>query len=464
MRSFSISLRLAIWYTGLSFVGISLCGCGMWFALGSSVLSWKDRTIEMRASRVRSVVESTLSGSPNLLAGRLDALVGALPEGELIEIIDSGGARLYPATENNLLALPPRPCDRSSISNVLVAKNYYRVLCSPLRYGGRPASLFVPSSLIEDQILSRVLTTRLIQMAALMLGVSSIAGYVLSKRSLRPVEVLVTRARSMTAKDLTQRLPIPAADDELKRLALEWNNMLARIEISLKRVEQFTADASHELRSPLAFIRATAQATLLHGSLSEDTREALHTIVDETTDTTALLADLLTLARADAAHKGPATTSVSLQQAVADVCSRFRPAAERRGQRVHAIFPQGDSPMLRMHEADLRRLLGSLLDNAVKYTPSGGVISIRYELRDSLRVSVSDTGVGIAREHHERVFDRFFRVDAARSASRDGAGLGLSIARCLVEQDGGTIALDSEPGKGTTVTFRLPRSLLASKE
>ncbi len=455
MRTLSISLRLAIWYTGISFVGIFLCGYVMWFALGSSVLSWKDRTLEMRASRVRSVADSTSSAQ---LALRLDELVGILPEGELIEILDSKGVRLFPATEGNPLANSVKSCERTSISTVLVGKSYFRVLCSPLRYKDRPAYLLVPSSLLEDQILSRVLTTRLIQMALLMLIVSSLAGYTLSRRSLRPVDVLVTKARSMTAKDLTQRLPIPAADDELKRLALEWNNLLARIEVSLKRVEQFTADASHELRSPIAFIRATAQDSLLHGQLSEDAREALQAIVDETTDTAALLEDLLTLARADAAHNVPTTRRTSVCQAIVDVCYRFRPSAEQRAQTLHAILPRGEDTTLLVHEADLRRLLGILIDNAVKYTPVGGSISITYEMRDSLHVSVSDTGLGIAPEHQDKVFDRFFRVDPARSASREGAGLGLAIARCLVERYDGTISLESELGHGTTVTISLPPS------
>ena len=455
MRSLSISLRLAIWYTGISFVGIFLCGYVMWFALGTSVLSWKDRTLEMRASRVRSVAESTSSAQ---LALRLDELVGILPEGELIEIRDSQGVRLFPAAEGNLLALSVKPCERTSISNVLVGRSYFRVLCSPLRYNGRAEYLLVPSSLLEDQILSHVLTTRLIQMASLMLIVSSLAGYTLSRRSLRPVDVLVTKARSMTAKDLTQRLPIPAADDELKRLALEWNNLLARIEVSLKRVEQFTADASHELRSPIAFIRATAQDSLLHGHLSEEARDALQAILDETTDTAALLEDLLTLARADAAHNVPTTRRTSVSQAIVDVCDRFRPSAEQRGQTLRAILPNGEGPTLLVHEADLRRLMGILLDNAIKYTPPGGTISIAYETRNLLQVSVSDTGLGIAPEHQDKVFDRFFRVDTARSASREGSGLGLAIAKCLVERYNGTIALESELGKGTIVTFSLPRS------
>ena len=120
--------------------------------------------------------------------------------------------------------------------------------------------------------------------------------------------------------------------------------------------------------------------------------------------------------------------------------------------------------MLLVHEADLRRLLGILLDNAVKYTPPGGRVSIGYEVRESLQVSVSDTGLGIAPEHCDKVFDRCFRVDTARSASREGAGLGLSIAKCLVEQYDGTIALESQPGTGTTVTFELPSLLLVSEQ
>ncbi len=462
MRSFSISLRLAIWYTCISFVGISLVGLVMWFALGSSVLSWKDRTLEMRASRVKALVNSSPRLAPDRLSLRLDDLVGVLPEGELIQIVDQDGRRLFPVAGDSPLSLPVRACAQPSITNLLAGKDYFRVLCKPIVYDGRQAYLLVPSSLIEDQILSRILTTRLIQMASLLLIVSSLGGYALSRRSLRPVDLLTTEARIITAKDLSRRLPVPSADDELKRLALEWNSLLARIEISLKRIEQFTADASHELRSPIAFIRATAQYSFSHADLSQEARESFQAIVDETAETTALLEDLLTLARAGEGYDQRSAERVSLRQTILDAAERARPCAEARGQTLGLPLSMQDGPTLAAHEPDLRRLFGILLDNSIKYTPHGGQVAISYEVQDEIRVSVSDTGCGIPSEYHEKIFDRFFRVDVARSGSREGAGLGLSIARCLVQRYNGRIALKSQLAKGTTVTVALPLSIIAS--
>ncbi len=462
MRSFSISLRLAIWYTCISFVGISLIGLVMWCALGSSVLAWKDRTIETRAARVKTLVGAYPQLTPDRLALRLDDLIGILPEGQLIQILDENGHRLFPTAAGSALPLSAPSCAQPSITNRMVGKEYFRVLCRPMRYDGRQAYLLVPSSLIEDRILSSILTTRLIQMASLLLVISTFGGYALSRRSLRPVDVLITEARAITAKDLSRRLPVPSADDELKRLAIEWNELLARIEVAVKRVEQFTADASHELRSPVAFIRATAQYNLSHGDLTNDTREALQAIVDETTETTALLENLLTLARADAAYDAPSRGEISLRQTILDVCERVRPSAEEKGLKLDLSQAKHNGDALLVHEADLRRLLGILLDNSIKYTPHGGLITISYTVRDALRVSVSDTGCGIAAEYQEKVFDRFFRVDAARTGNHEGAGLGLSIARCLVERHGGKIGLESQLGEGATVTFTLPASLLVS--
>ena len=330
-------------------------------------------------------------------------------------------------------------------------------------YDGRPAYLLVPSSLIEDQILSRVLTTRLVQMASVLLIISSIGGYALSRRSLRPVDLLITEARILTAKDLSRRLPVPSADDELRRLALEWNNLLGRIEIALKQIEQFTADASHELRSPVAFIRATAQYSLCNDDLTTDTRHALQAIVDETTETTALLEDLLTLARADAASEMPVFGSISLPRTILEMCERVRPLVEEKGQTLNvAAFPH-DGPALLAPASDLRRLLGILLDNSIKFTPPGGFIEVSYEVADAIRVCVSDTGCGISDEHRPKVFDRFFRINAARTGSSDGAGLGLAIAKCLVERHGGEITIESQLAKGTSVTFTLPMMPFSSE-
>ena len=435
----------------------------MWFVLGRSVLSWKDRTLEMRASRVQALLAAVPSSPRAQATSKLDELVGVLPEGELIQVLDRGGRRLFPANTAAALPLSHHTCEtHPGISNLSLHREYFRLLCRPTVYEGQEAYLLVPSSLIEDEILSRTLTSRLLQIAPLLLIVSSIGGYILSRRSLQPVDTLIAEAKVITAKDLSRRLPIPVADDELRRLALEWNNLLSRIEVSLTRIEQFTADASHELRSPIAFIRATAQDSLSQGGLNRETREAFEAIVEETTDTAELLEDLLLLARTDAEHESSAMDAVPLRTVLEEVHQRFKPLAEANHQTL--AFPHfvGEGPRLVVCEAHFRRLLGILLDNALKYTQPGGAVVITYEMNDALEVRVADNGYGIAEQYQSRVFDRFFQIDAARTGTTGGSGLGLSIAKWLVERHAGSLALESELGKGTAFTIKLPLSVLVS--
>ena len=459
IRSMSISLRLAIWYTCISFCGIVIFSTIMWFVLGSSVLSWKDRTLEMRAIRVNNLLSSASAENAQGTPHRLNDLVGILPEGELIEIVDPRGRQLFPEPTPETLTLPIHSCDRDLIQNVVVHREYFRLLCQPIVFLGQPAYLLVPSSLAEDQLLSRTLTSRLCEIAPLLLFVSSFSGYILSRRSLRPVDAMTREAKSITAKDLSRRLPIPLPEDELRRLALEWNSLLDRIEISLKRIEQFTADASHELRSPIAFIRATTQDVLAHGRFDSETKESLQVIVEETGDAARLLDDLLLLARADADRDTRFMEPVPLNELLREVQDRFAPFAEAKGHVMSYLGRPGRSPILAVDSAHIRRVLSILVDNAIKFTKPGGRIVVSYHLKDDLRICISDNGIGIAAEHQQFVFDRFYQIDPARTGKL-GSGLGLSIAKSLVQRYAGAIQMESVPDKGTAVTLILPLSTL----
>ena len=460
IRRMSISVRLAFWYACISFCGIVIFGTIMWFVLGKAVLSWKDRTLEMRASRVNSLLSMNASSNTEEAARRLNDLVGVLPEGELIQIVDIQSHRLFPSTGAEMLTLPGHGCKASTIQNAAVHQEYFRVLCEPILYQGRQAYLLVPSSLIEDQILSRTLASRLFQIAPLLLIISGIGGYSLSRRALRPVDALTEEAKGVTARDLSRRLPIPPADDELRRLALEWNSLLKRIETSLKRIEQFTADASHELRSPIAFIRATAQDSLSHGKFDQETKEALQVIVEETIDTGKLLEDLLLLARADAGEQTKFIEAVSLDEMLAEVHDRVLPQALAKSHTL--TFPEGKapSPRLLVYGAHLRQILGIVLDNAIKFTSHGGNVRVSYCVAEDLRVFISDDGIGISPEHQPFLFDRFYQVDPARTGN-SGSGLGLSIAKSLLDRYSGTIKIESALHGGTSVTLTLPLSVLA---
>jgi heavy metal sensor kinase len=280
-------------------------------------------------------------------------------------------------------------------------------------------------------------------------------GYFLARRALAPVEQLRRRTREITADRLDRRLPVANPGDELGRLAQTVNDMIGRLERSFAEVRRFTADASHELRTPLTAIRTEAEVALGRDDLPPGQRQLLGSVLEECARLTRLTDQLLALAREDAGVAPGAREPVDLAALVAGVAETMRPVAEVKGVRLRADLA-GPVPV-RGDPARLRQVCYNLADNAIKYTTAGGEVEFRVESRGGCGVvTVRDTGEGIPPEHLPRVFDRFYRVDRARSREQGGTGLGLSIARSIVTAHGGRIELTSTPGQGTTCTVTLP--------
>jgi two-component system, OmpR family, heavy metal sensor histidine kinase CusS len=288
--------------------------------------------------------------------------------------------------------------------------------------------------------------------AALALAV--VPAYLLARKALAPMERLRRLTEEITADRLDRRLPVAHPGDELGRLTATINAMIGRLERSFQEVRRFTADASHELRTPLAAIRTEAEVALARPMSVEEHQQLLGSVLEECDRLGRLTDQLLLLAREDAGA-APPHGRVELAGLLRGAVEALRPLAEARGLRLAADVA---GPLaVRGNEGRLRQVFLNLLDNALKYTPPGGAVATRLRRQgDEAVVEVSDTGVGIAPEHQPRVFDRFYRVDKARSRAEGGTGLGLSIARGIVLAYGGTIGLASEPGRGTTVTVALP--------
>jgi heavy metal sensor kinase len=283
----------------------------------------------------------------------------------------------------------------------------------------------------------------------------------LARQALAPVERMAATADEITATQLDRRLHVPNPDDELGRLARTLNGMIARLERSFEEVRRFTADAAHELRTPLAILRNEAEVALRIPRESEQYRDCLENMLEEIDHLSRLSEVLLFLFREDAglgAHTGDV---LSLDQIVREVADDIRVVAAEQNQE---LVVDASSPCNVLGNAEqLRRLLFHLLDNAIKFTPAGGSIGIRVERqKGQARVIVWDAGIGIAPEHLPRVFDRFYRVDSARSRRTGGDGLGLSICKSIAETHQGCIELVSQPGKGTQVTLTLPETTRSS--
>jgi heavy metal sensor kinase len=302
----------------------------------------------------------------------------------------------------------------------------------------------------EDS-LQRLLTALLL--GGGMLSISTgFVGYFLASRALAPVDHITNAARRISTADLSARLNLPDTGDEVSRLASTFNDMLDRLETGFKRERQFTSDASHELRTPLTAMQAILSLVREGERPMQEYRQALDDLAGETDRLRGLVEDLLRLARGDL-HQSDVRERIDLSTLLNDVTDSLRPLAEAkelslRCDTLPTLSMMGDSD-------GLIRLFVNLLDNAIKFTDHGQVTVTGKSERDMLCVEIADTGAGIAAEHVAHIFDRFYRVETARSSA--GSGLGLAIARQIAVEHGGEIQVKSTPNSGTIFTVRLPQ-------
>lgn len=280
-------------------------------------------------------------------------------------------------------------------------------------------------------------------------------GYAVAGRAIQPVEAMAQHASRISVERLNERLAVVNPDDELGRLATAFNQTLARLETSFEQLRRFTADASHELRTPLTAIRSVGEVALQHSGDAAYYREVIGSMLEEVDRLTRLVESLLAISRADAGN-------IQLQKSLLDVVDLARESAamvdvlaEEKGQ---TIAVSGDeSVIVWADRLILRQALINLLHNAVKYSPEGGGIQVdvRAVDRDAV-IEVRDSGPGIAPEHAEKVFQRFYRVDKARTRAEGGAGLGLSIVEWAVSAHGGKVELRPNSATGCTFAIHLP--------
>jgi two-component system OmpR family sensor kinase len=305
----------------------------------------------------------------------------------------------------------------------------------------------------------RRLLTAMLLTAPLVIGLSVLIGHFLVGRTLEPVNVLVDEVEAITdGRTLHRRLAEPRSHDELARLTLTLNAMLSRLEGSFASLRRFTADASHELKTPLTVLRSGIERAITHPKAPPDVMEVLEETLVEVNRMAELVDALLTLARADEGRAPLHLEAVALHEVLGEVSETASMLGEQAHVAVSVNVP--DQPItMAMDRSRVRQLLMNLLSNAIKYTPQGGEVAIDCaQVGAQVVVSVRDTGVGIAPGDLPHIFDRFWRADQARSRTGDrpGVGLGLAISKWIAEAHGGTITVQSRPGRGTTFTVTLP--------
>lgn len=296
---------------------------------------------------------------------------------------------------------------------------------------------------------------RRVLLAVVLIGsmLAALAGYLTARQGLRPLGRLTRAVRQVTARRLDQRIGDTEWPRELDDLAAVFDGMLARLEDSFDRLSRFSADLAHELRTPLTNLRGEAEIALGQRRSAEEYQRVLTSSLEEYTRLTGLVDRLLFLARAEAGAAALEPQPLDGATEVARVCDFYAALAEERGIRLEhsGTAPLVADPLL------FRRALANLLSNAVEHTPAGGRVVVTITpFAEGARVSVADTGAGIAPEHLPHVTERFYQVDPARAWRAGGAGLGLALVRSIAELHGGSIQLESEPGRGTRVSLLFP--------
>jgi heavy metal sensor kinase len=285
---------------------------------------------------------------------------------------------------------------------------------------------------------------------------STFGGWFLASRSLKPIDSLIADLSLVESSTLDERLAIGTGGTEIDRLRAAVNRMLGRLEAAFERLHSFTADVAHELRTPIATLQCRLEVALSKARNAADNQQALDDALQQTTELTSLVENLLFLARMDGEVSLPNVQSIDLCTLLADLAEPFTMLAEEKHIDIRfdsdgQVQTQGD-PLL------LRRLFGNLIDNALRYTYDRGRVAVRCEPRGkACVVTIEDTGVGIEPDALAHIFERFYRADESRSRAAGGAGLGLSIVQRIVELHDGSITIDSTPGEGTVIRVTLPR-------
>lgn len=461
MRRPSIGVRLTLWYLAFFALAQFAFGAGMWWILRDNLYDLVDDGLEAQVDDLKKFLQSQPKDrSLAKVQEEVNEIYANEHPGDYLVVYAENREPIYfsPFLKSHAsVLLPPDQIAEPVSQSRKIDRRHFRFLFQKLEVNGHSytVEMGVPANDAVETL--HLFRSYLLMFAPFVLLVAAGGGYWLSRRALSPVDGLVRTAREVSGANLSSRLQKLDTGDELQRLSDTLNEMLDRIESAFLRITEFTADASHELRTPVSLIRTEAELALRRSRGEAEYKESLRHILLEAERTTALIEQLLALARADSGRETLHLQPVELSQTLRTVVEGWQQVATIRNLEFSANL---DSPDLLVlgDETLLRRLADILLDNAFKYTSAPGSVQLSLALEgESAVITVRDTGVGIAEEEQDKIFERFYRVDKARSRGQGGSGLGLAIAQWIVSQHRGSIEVESRAGNGATFRVELPK-------
>jgi heavy metal sensor kinase len=447
----SIRFRLTIWYLAV-LVGLLLLFCMVsYFWLSKSLYQSLDDSLTTRATAIENSVD--------VYNGQIDLGITQQP-GEFILLYGTDGSLLQGLSTGievphiDALVMQAVKTNTPFVTAKTSNKHTVRLYVTPFSEQPGIAVLVVGRSTDSvGEVLERFMNILIIAALATM-ALAGIGGFFMASRVLKPVERIRQTAQEIEESDLSRRIEA-GGEDELGRLASTLNLMIGRLEAAFGRQRQFTADASHELRTPLAIVQAESTLALRKERKPDEYRKSLEMISQEADHMSAVVGKLLYLARIDAGKEQVNFEKINLKALLTEISSDVETLA--RGKGIEFRLASMEDLWVEGDRVKLEQLFLNLLENAIRYTPGGGIVSAAM-VRDGQQalITIEDTGIGIAEEHMSHLFERFYRVDRARSRAEGGAGLGLAICKHIVQVHHGKIEVQSQVGKGSTFSVFLP--------
>ncbi len=461
-----IRWRLTILYGGTLSLVLLVFSTGVYIYFQNSL----QRSIDTKLRSIADVISQSMTDVRDVSIFQnveqvLERNLGRKPKAKLFQITDSSGKVRAQSSdmEGESINISIASFDRAKAGEIVyetVEKQGHprlRVITLPLMDRAKTASpslVQVATSLEDfDESMNRLLIILVIGTLTAV-GVTIAIGYYMAKKALKPVDKIRKAAVKISFRNLEEYIDIGPRKDELGKLADTFNEMISRLRDAFQRINQFSIDVSHELKTPLTILKGGTEVALRKDRESDEYRALLASHLEEIDRMSRIIDDLLLLSKADTGKMQLNLEDVALRDLVLEVFMEMKIFAEKKN--VELLVGDLAEAKLKGDELKLRRMLWNIVDNGIKYTPTGGIVEISSAVdAGCVTINVRDTGVGIADEDIKYVFDRFYRADRARKRE-NGTGLGLSISKWIAEAHKGAIEVESHPPSGSLFSLKLP--------
>jgi heavy metal sensor kinase len=456
---------LTVWYAGLLAGMLILFGLSVYLGLSHYLERTLKETLSQQAKQIGEswLGEVGVSGE-SYVAGEINEHLSPKVNDRFIRITRTDGGVMYMSDEPESKRFDPShvpplkaQADQEALREEhLTADSELMIFALP--FSAKNGDRYVIEVGASNREIEGVLHGLLLAIAIglpVVVAVAIAGGYLLMRRALRPVDEITRTAERITSRNLSERLPAPKTGDEIERLSVGLNRMIERLDESFQHIHRFSADASHELRTPLTILRGELEAAVQQPQITPELRETLGSALEETERLSRIVESLMAIARLDAGEAKVERAHFDLGELTSGTTEQMRLLAEDKNialrcETERQVRVEGD-------RSRLKQVIVNLVDNAIKYTPTGGRVGVKVYASNGCGVlEVNDNGVGISEEAAPHIFERFYRVDKARSRQMGGAGLGLSIIKAIVTAHGGQVKVESVEGKGSRFLVELP--------